>query len=149
MRLMGVLGLGCRNTRREWGPFFLLNIILMVPISLYYQNDPAQLSSCPLTIHALLHIPDGITAIGPVWTYWAFPMERHCNSLLPAIRSRSHPNQSTLSSPQRPTLIKSGCCIISMLNFAWILTSRNLLALYIIYVCPTISLSINDCSSTK
>ncbi|PPR05927.1 hypothetical protein CVT24_006665, partial [Panaeolus cyanescens] len=58
---------------------------------LYYEKDPARLSACPLTIHALLHIADGIRACGPVWAYWAYPMERHCNTLLPAIRSRRHP----------------------------------------------------------
>ncbi|KAF9037166.1 hypothetical protein BJ165DRAFT_1312239, partial [Panaeolus papilionaceus] len=52
------------------------------------------LSACPLTIHALLHIADGIKACGPVWAYWAYPMERHCNTLLPAIQSRRHPYAS-------------------------------------------------------
>ncbi|EKM74272.1 hypothetical protein AGABI1DRAFT_95753 [Agaricus bisporus var. burnettii JB137-S8] len=61
---------------------------------LYYQNNPARLSACPLTIHALLHVAWGIRVAGPVWTYWAFPMERHCNSLLPAIGSRRHPYAS-------------------------------------------------------
>jgi hypothetical protein len=42
-------------------------------------------------IHALLHIAWGIRVAGPVWAYWAFPMERHCNTLLPSIRSCRHP----------------------------------------------------------
>ncbi|PPQ81548.1 hypothetical protein CVT24_000065 [Panaeolus cyanescens] len=58
---------------------------------LYYERDPDRLSTCPLTIHALLHIADSIETMGPVWTYWAWPMERHCNKLLPSIRSRRHP----------------------------------------------------------
>jgi len=62
--------------------------------SLYYRNDADRLSACPLTIHALLHIPEGIAANGPVWTNWAFPMERHCNTLLPAIKSRCYPYES-------------------------------------------------------
>ena len=49
---------------------------------------------CPLTIHALLHIADSIEMVGPVWTYWAFPMERYCGSLQPAIRSRRYPYAS-------------------------------------------------------
>ncbi|KAH9921953.1 uncharacterized protein BXZ73DRAFT_51623, partial [Epithele typhae] len=49
------------------------------------------LPACPLTIHALLHIADSIRAAGPVWTAWAFPMERYCGSLLPAIKSRRFP----------------------------------------------------------
>ena len=32
--------------------------------------------------------------IGPVWTSWAYPMERHCNTLLPAIKSRRYPYES-------------------------------------------------------
>jgi len=49
------------------------------------------LSACPLTIHALLHVVDGMEAAGPVWTRWAFPTERFCGRLLPEIRSRRHP----------------------------------------------------------
>lgn len=49
---------------------------------------------CPLTIHALLHIADSIEAMGPVWCYWAFPMERYCGTLQPAIRSRCFPYAS-------------------------------------------------------
>lgn len=49
---------------------------------------------CPLTIHALLHIADGIEEMGPVWTYWAFPTERYCGRLQPAIKSRRFPYAS-------------------------------------------------------
>ena len=58
---------------------------------MYYQYAPNRLSACPVTIHALLHIADGIEAAGPMWAYWAFPMERHCGSLAPAIQSRRFP----------------------------------------------------------
>ena len=64
---------------------------------LYYENNPARLSTCPLTIHALLHIAWGIKVAGPVWTYWAYPMERHCNTLLQAIKSRRRPFASISS----------------------------------------------------
>ncbi|KAF7773523.1 hypothetical protein Agabi119p4_5690 [Agaricus bisporus var. burnettii] len=60
----------------------------------YYAHHLNRLSACPLTVHALLHIAWGIRVAGPVWAYWAFPMERHCNSLLPSIRSRRHPYAS-------------------------------------------------------
>lgn len=59
--------------------------------SLYYQKDPARLSTCPVTIHALLHIADGIESCGPVWAYWAFPMERYCGFLGRCIKSRRFP----------------------------------------------------------
>jgi hypothetical protein len=58
---------------------------------MYYQYSPDRLPTCPVTIHALLHIADSIEASGPMWAYWAFPMERYCGSLLPAIRSRRFP----------------------------------------------------------
>ena len=32
--------------------------------------------------------------MGPVWCYWAFPMERYCGILRPAIRSRRFPYAS-------------------------------------------------------
>ncbi|KAF5353611.1 hypothetical protein D9758_013768 [Tetrapyrgos nigripes] len=61
---------------------------------LYYQHDPQRLSMCPLTVHALLHIAPSIRACGPVWCYWAFPMERYCGIIQPAIRSRHFPYAS-------------------------------------------------------
>src|ERR1700736_6661657 len=58
---------------------------------MYYQYSPDRLPTCVVTIHALLHIADSIEASGPMWGYWAFPMERYCGSLLPAIKSRRFP----------------------------------------------------------
>jgi hypothetical protein len=49
------------------------------------------MAMCPLTIHALLHIADSIENAGPVWTYWAFPMERFCGRLKQAVSSRRFP----------------------------------------------------------
>jgi hypothetical protein len=60
-------------------------------ISIYYQYNPDRLSACPVTVHALLHIADSIEASGPVWASWAFPTERYCGSLTPAIKSRRYP----------------------------------------------------------
>ena len=50
-----------------------------------------------MTIHGLLHIAWGIKVAGPVWTYWAFAMERHCNTLLRSVKSRRHPYASIAS----------------------------------------------------
>jgi hypothetical protein len=58
---------------------------------MYYQYLPSRLPACPLTIHALLHIADSIEATGPMWVSWAFPTERYCGSLLPAVKSRRFP----------------------------------------------------------
>ena len=59
--------------------------------SIYYQHNPQRVSTCPVTIHALLHIAPSIRATGPVWTSWAFPIERFCGSLLPGVKSRRFP----------------------------------------------------------
>ncbi|KAH9008293.1 hypothetical protein EDB84DRAFT_1591239 [Lactarius hengduanensis] len=49
----------------------------------YYQHDAGRMSACPVTIHALLHIADSIKTCGPVWCYWAFPMELLLNRRSP------------------------------------------------------------------
>jgi len=59
--------------------------------SLYYQHEPERLPVCPLTIHALLHIPDQIRWMGPCWTTWAFPIERQCRYFQCSIHSRQNP----------------------------------------------------------
>lgn len=46
---------------------------------------------CLITIHALLHIADSIEVMGPVWAYWAFPMERFCGKVQRRIKSRRFP----------------------------------------------------------
>jgi hypothetical protein len=48
---------------------------------LYYRHAPDRLRVCTLPIHSLLHIADDIEAMGPVWCYWAFPMEHFCGAL--------------------------------------------------------------------
>src|SRR6266849_8303059 len=67
-----------------------LNLI-SVSVRLYYQGDPARLSACPTTIHALLHITESIRFSGPVWCYWAFPMEQFCGHISHAIHSKQYP----------------------------------------------------------
>lgn len=61
---------------------------------MYYQLSPARLPMCPVTLHALLHIPDGIIDSGPVWVSWAFPIERFCGTLSPVVKSRRFPYAS-------------------------------------------------------
>lgn len=59
--------------------------------SYYYQYSAARVSACPLTIHALLHIPFYIRQTGPVWASWAYVMERFCGRLLLAVKNRVRP----------------------------------------------------------
>jgi hypothetical protein len=61
---------------------------------IYYQYKPERLPCCGVTTHALLHIADSIKVTGPVWCYWAFPMERYCGVLRRAIRSHRFPYAS-------------------------------------------------------
>lgn len=58
---------------------------------LYYQYDIDKLSACPLTVHALLHVPGDIRKNGPPCMNWSFVMERWCGWLLPAVKSRKLP----------------------------------------------------------
>lgn len=79
------------------GTLFLSDICLWnehISDRLYYQYDPACISTCPVTIHTLLHIADSIEAMGPVWCYWAFPIEQYCGKLQPSIQSRRFPYHS-------------------------------------------------------
>ena len=57
----------------------------------YYQYREYRLSVCPLVIHGLLHVIDGIRLCGPIWVTWTFYMERFCGILKSALRSRKRP----------------------------------------------------------
>lgn len=46
---------------------------------------------CPLTLHALLHVPDDILTNGPCCYNWTFVMERWCGTLVAAVKSRVKP----------------------------------------------------------
>ena len=70
---------------------YIIYLWLISSIRIYYQYSPDRLSACPLTIHALLYIVDSITEIGPIWTHWAFPMERYCGHLQCKIKSQCFP----------------------------------------------------------
>src|SRR5258708_16564019 len=58
---------------------------------IYYQFKSDHLSACPLTVHALLHIPNDIQNNGPPCMNWMFVMEHWCGLLLPAIKSWKKP----------------------------------------------------------
>ncbi|KAJ6554783.1 hypothetical protein B0H19DRAFT_948174 [Mycena capillaripes] len=60
----------------------------------YYQYDPARLSTCTLTLHAMLHIPDDILNAGPMWCYWNYVTERFVGFLVRSSKSRKNPYAS-------------------------------------------------------
>jgi hypothetical protein len=81
----------------ECGPFLSDVPHLMKDIynRIFYQHDPERISTCPVTVHSLLHIADGIEAAGPVWAYWSFVMERYCGFLKRnGVRSQRKPYTS-------------------------------------------------------
>ena len=61
---------------------------------LFYQYDISRLSTCPFSIHVLLHIADGIESAGPVWCYWVFAMEHFCGAVGQHIKNRQNPYAS-------------------------------------------------------
>lgn len=64
---------------------------LLTHTRIFYQRNQSRLSACPVTVHGLLHIADGIKATGPVWAAWAFVMERYCGYIKRnTVRSRKH-----------------------------------------------------------
>ncbi|KAK6984134.1 hypothetical protein R3P38DRAFT_3232395 [Favolaschia claudopus] len=52
------------------------------------------LSTCVLTTHALLHIPDDILNAGPMWCYWNYVTERYVGYLARCSKSRKNPYAS-------------------------------------------------------
>nr|GAT42540.1 predicted protein [Mycena chlorophos] len=60
----------------------------------FYQYKPHRLSTCVLTIHALLHIPDDILNGGPMWCYWNYITERYVGFLVRSSKSPRHPYAS-------------------------------------------------------
>ena len=71
--------------------WILIYILVFTEYRIYYQFKSVCLSACPLTLHALLHIPNNIRNNGPPCMNWTFVMEHWCGSLLPVIKSRKKP----------------------------------------------------------
>ncbi|KAL5639602.1 hypothetical protein ACGC1H_006272 [Rhizoctonia solani] len=78
---------------------------------LYYQYEQSRLPTCPLTIHALLHLPTYIRQTGPLWASWSFVMERFCGHLLPAVKNRTQPYQHLDNYIQRRAQMQIVSCL--------------------------------------
>ena len=59
----------------------IMYILMKKCYRLFYQHDILRLLACLFSIHALLHIIDGIESAGPVWCYWVFAMEHFCSAV--------------------------------------------------------------------
>ncbi|KAI8849318.1 hypothetical protein BC829DRAFT_189497 [Chytridium lagenaria] len=53
----------------------------------YYQYKEEYLSACRSVFHYILHIPDVIEQMGPMWSYWQYPIERLIGMLQPLLKS--------------------------------------------------------------
>ncbi|KAF9515818.1 hypothetical protein BS47DRAFT_1391321 [Hydnum rufescens UP504] len=73
----------------------IMSICMQFTISdyekLYYQYDLERLSTCPLTLHAMLHVTEDIERNSQPCMNWSFVMEHWCGSLLPAVKSCVNP----------------------------------------------------------
>jgi hypothetical protein len=64
----------------------------------FYQQQWNRLRVCLPTMHQLLHIHQFLTAIGPAYVYWQWPMERLCGMITQTAKSRSAANQNIANS---------------------------------------------------
>jgi len=60
-------------------------------IRLYYRYDYDRLSACPLTIHALIHIPNDTRNAGPLSRIWEFVTERVMGLIARSVKSKRFP----------------------------------------------------------
>jgi hypothetical protein len=58
---------------------------------LYYQYEYSHLSACPLTIHALIHIPNDTRNAGPLSHIWEFSTERIMGLIAQSVTNKQCP----------------------------------------------------------
>lgn len=85
---------------------------------LYYQYEQRRLPTCPLTIHALLHLTYYIRRTGPLWASWAFVMERFCGHLLPAVKNPVRPYEHLDNYVQSRAQMQVVSCVYSLPSLA-------------------------------
>ncbi|KAG8711449.1 hypothetical protein FRC11_002757 [Ceratobasidium sp. 423] len=74
----------CMGLELPWSQIQIIHTGFADWVKDFERHSPDCLHICTLLIHSLLHIADDIEAMGPVWCYWAFPMERFCGALVRA-----------------------------------------------------------------
>ena len=62
--------------------------------AIYFQQEKSRLKACTSQIHALLHIVDSVTWLGPVFCFWQFPLERYVGAMERLATSKSEINTS-------------------------------------------------------
>lgn len=86
--------IGFKHMNSECHLFYHSILLIKRHRRIFYQHNRSRLSACPFSIHALLHIADGIKSAGPVWCYWAFAMERFCGAVGKHVKNRRNPYAS-------------------------------------------------------
>jgi hypothetical protein len=66
-------------------------------IRTFYKHDYNRLAACLSVFHDIIHFPDVIEKLGPMWVYTQFPMERLIGVLGPLVRSGRHPYQNLVN----------------------------------------------------
>jgi hypothetical protein len=60
----------------------------------FYKQQWNRLRVCLPTMHQLLHVHQFLTALGPAYVYWQWPLERLCIMITQTAKSRSAANQN-------------------------------------------------------
>jgi hypothetical protein len=83
-------------------------------IRIYYQYNPGRIQTCTVNIHYLLQVADSIQSLGPVWCYWAFPMEHCCSFIGTSVKSRRFPYTNIAHRICNTTQLKIICNLYSL-----------------------------------
>ncbi|KAJ7275908.1 hypothetical protein C8J57DRAFT_1505209 [Mycena rebaudengoi] len=94
--LLGPVLLHGRFAKPKYYKHFLqlVDTELRTRIADWVQRFENRLSTCTLTLHALLHFPDDILNAGPMWCYWNYITERFVGYLVRSSKSRTNPYAS-------------------------------------------------------
>ncbi|KAF9023214.1 hypothetical protein BDZ89DRAFT_1093121 [Hymenopellis radicata] len=68
-----------------------IELVKLLTICLKFSISDAEIDRVETGFASWVETYESIRKMGPVWCYWAFPMERYCGSIKPGIRSRRFP----------------------------------------------------------
>jgi hypothetical protein len=92
-----------RNTK---GTTSIGNSCLSDTLRLYYRYQYTRLSACPLTIHALIHIPNDTRNAGPLSRIWEFSTERIMGLVARSVTNKQYPFSQLSKSVKKMEQIK-------------------------------------------
>ncbi|KAF8749548.1 hypothetical protein RHS01_10035 [Rhizoctonia solani] len=115
---------------------------LDLPLRDHDQCISTGLKTCPVNVHYLLHVADSIEYMGPVWCYWAFPMEQFCSFIVNSVKSRRYPYANIderVLNRARLQVILHKYQLIDKAPFTGQNDRRNLTASSCIFIKPTLN----------